>query len=447
LDGSIYPVALIGTFIPGVGDSAAGMAVGGKNGFPRGLYSIPALGVAPRFGFAWDPFGRQQTAVRGGVGVFYDRVQTDPGVFTVKNPPIVYTPSVFYGTIDQLAQTVGQSILAPTMISSLGGSEKQPVVYNFSLGIQQQLGAGRLLDVSYAGSLSRHIQWLQNRNAVPLGANFIDRNPQNVDPSLPGRSLPPNFFRYYQGYGDILTYDFGSSPNYNSLQVSLTQRPVRGFQFGLAYTFSKALGTASSYNANDQISPFLPARFWNYGPLTFDRSHIFALHYNWELPKPGRKWNVAIVKILADGWELAGITRIQSGAPFTPGFTTVDGQDITGTPSASARTVVLDSSAPAVNRFGRPARGTLGNAGAGVLRGPGMNNWDASLYRRIPLGSEKRFLQLRLESYNTLNHTQFSTVSQSARFDPLGNQIDPLFLQPTAARSPRRVQLAVRLNW
>jgi hypothetical protein len=109
--------------------------------------------------------------------------------------------------------------------------------------------------------------------------------------------------------------------------------------------------------------------------------------------------------------------------------------------------MVRDPTATAVNRFGRPAQGTFGNAGVGVLRGPGINNWDVSLYRRIALGSDNRFLQLGLESYNTPNHTQFSNLSTTARFDALGNQIDPVFLQPTAARSPRRLQLAARFSW
>jgi len=181
--------------------------------------------------------------------------------------------------------------------------------------------------------------------------------------------------------------------------------------------------------------------------LTFDRSQTLTLHYNWTLPKLGQKLNIRPLRVLANGWELAGITRLQTGQPFTPGFSTVDGQDITGTASGSARVTVRDPTAAAVNRFGRPAQGAFGNAGVGVLRGPGLNNWDMSLYRRVSLGSDKRFLQLRLESYNTPNHTQFSSVSTTARFDVMGNQIDPLFLQPTAARSPRRLQLAARFSW
>jgi hypothetical protein len=137
---------------------------------------------------------------------------------------------------------------------------------------------------------------------------------------------------------------------------------------------------------------------------------------------------------------------MMSGAPFTPGFSTTDGQDITGTPSESARIQVVDPTAPPAERFRRPERGTFGNAGASILRGPGTNNWDLSLYRTLRL-PERKTLQLRFETYNTFNHTQFSSLSTSARFDPEGAQIDPLFLEPTGARSARRIQFALRLNW
>ncbi len=135
-----------------------------------------------------------------------------------------------------------------------------------------------------------------------------------------------------------------------------------------------------------------------------------------------------------------------SGAPFTPSFSTVDGANITGTPSESARVNVANPDADPLYRFGRPVHGSFGNAGTNVLRGPGVNNWDISLYRRIPL-CEGKYIQLRFESYNTFNHTQFSSTSTAARFDAQGNQVDALFLQPTAARTARRVQLAMRLNW
>jgi hypothetical protein len=143
---------------------------------------------------------------------------------------------------------------------------------------------------------------------------------------------------------------------------------------------------------------------------------------------------------------MAGISRFSTGGPFTPGLSTVDGQDITGTPSEGARLVVVAPSARPRERFGRPPRGSFGNVGVGVLRLPGINNWDISVYREIRL-MERTRLQLRFESYNTFNHSQFSSLTTTARFNAQGQQVDALFLEPSAARSPRRVQLAMRLNW
>ena len=133
--------------------------------------------------------------------------------------------------------------------------------------------------------------------------------------------------------------------------------------------------------------------------------------------------------LVTDGWEMAGISRFTTGGAFTPGLSTVDGQDITGTPSENARLYVLNPDAPPLERFGRPARGTFGNVGVGVLRLPGMNNWDISVYKSVRI-TERIRTQLRLESYNTFNHSQFSSVTSTARFSAQGVQVDPLFLEP-----------------
>jgi len=211
------------------------------------------------------------------------------------------------------------------------------------------------------------------------------------------------------------------------------------------YTFSKALGTASS--DTDTVSAFLSTHSRNYGVLSYDRPQVLTLRYNYRLPEPGKRLRYRALGIVTDKWEISGIGRFMSGAPFTPSFSTTDSANITGTPSESARPDAVHPTADPVNRFGRPARGSFGNVGRNTLRGPGVNNWDISLYRQVPIREGGKYIQVRLESYNTFNHTQFSAVSQAARFDVQGNQVDPLFLQPTSARSPRRVQLAMRFNW
>ena len=97
--------------------------------------------------------------------------------------------------------------------------------------------------------------------------------------------------------------------------------------------------------------------------------------------------------------------------------------------------------------FGPPAVGTFGNASKDVIRGPGINNWDISTFKNIPLPWEKLKLQFRGELYNAFNHTQYSAFDTAARFDQKGAQTNAGFGQFTAARQPRRIQLALRANF
>ena len=447
LNGAMYSQGLVGTFAPGVGTPAMGMATEGK-GVPPGCYTLPALSYAPRFGFSWDPFSRTRTRVHGGVGVYFDRIMGNPTMGMMPNPPTIFSPTVYYGTFDTLAESAGQGILGPSNVTSLYGRGKSPTVYNFSFGIQQQITRGMMLDVSYVGSLGRHLLWQRNINAVPLGARFLDEHPENRDPTTANNVLPDNFLRPYQGYGNIDQYEFASTMNYNSLQVRAVRRFARGTQVQVSYTFSKALGSNSSDGDNVNIFGFNP-RHYDYGPLNYDRRHVMSASYTYTFPRPGRALGSRAMGIVTDGWQLSGITRITTGGPFTPTWTFISGQtNVTGTPTQNARISVLDPNAAPLERFRPPERGSFGTAGPGVLRLPGMHNWDMSLYRSIKL-RERTSMQLRFETYNTPNHTQFSNVSRQARFQSATDwtQMDPLFLQPTAARAPRTMQVALRLNF
>jgi hypothetical protein len=97
--------------------------------------------------------------------------------------------------------------------------------------------------------------------------------------------------------------------------------------------------------------------------------------------------------------------------------------------------------------FARPAKGDWGNAAKDIVRGPGINNWDISLFKNFALWSERKTLQFRCEMYNAFNHTQYSSVDTTARFDTAGNQVNARFGQVTATRSPRVVQFSLSFRF
>ena len=320
------------------------------------------------------------------------------------------------------------------------------------LGVQRNIGFATVLDVAYVGSVARNLMWQRNINQVPYGANFAAAN---QDPSNPGRPLPINFYRPYPGYGTISYREFAGSSNYHSLQTQANRRFAKGLQFGFSWTWSKLMNFAEG-NFND-VATYAPLRAWNYGKGGFDRTHNVNINYAWDLPRASSMWNNGLVRTVLDGWQLSGITTFMSGAPLGVSLATTDNADIAGG-GDGVRTVmlanpVLPKSEQKLTRFfnteafGRPATGSFGNAPKDVFRGPGINNWDASLMKNIGLPMEGHRLQFRAEFYNVFNHTQFSDVDTAARFDVAGRQVNTRFGQLIAARSPRQIQFSLRYSF
>jgi hypothetical protein len=301
--------------------------------------------------------------------------------------------------------------------------------------------------------VGRHLLWLRNVNPEPAGARFLTLHPENRDPTN-NAVYSPNFLRPYRGYGDIPEYEFGSTSSYNSLQTGFQTQVGVGLTVRGSYTFGKTLGTAVSDST--AVSPFLPPRDRNYGRLRIDRDHVFTMNYTWAAPRrwlPANRW----LRRPLDGWEFNGTTMFSRGQAFMPTFSTVDGMNFAGTGSEpnstnGARMLWLggtDFARPALPRpSGVVEQIYWGNVGVGILRGPGINNWDMRVTRRFRL-SEKgsRSLEFRGEFFNFPNHTQFSGLDTVARFDATGAQINTMFLQPSGSRRPRQIQFVLKLSF
>ena len=456
--GSQVGAALIGKYVPGTGSTSNGLVVGGVNGFTAGLFTVTPINVAPRFGFAWKTPGVKNLVVRGGIGVFFDRTRQLITSGTTANAPVSFAPTVYYGNLATLAQSAGalgaSSISSAQVISGV----KMPSTTSYSLGLQKELPGGFLADAAFVGSYSRHLLDSRNINPVPLYSQF---DPANLDTTTK-TPLPDDFFRRYRGLSNINIFEFASNANYNALQTSIQRRFAGRVGFGTSYTFSKVLGVASAYSSS--ISSYFNARHYNYGPLSYDRNQVLKMNYSYDIPNAARYLGDGtgrkLLSPVLSGWTVSGVTSFISGAPFTPTFTTTNSQNITGSTDGPRITVVGDpNSVPAGQRtiyhtfntaaFVVTPVGSFGNAAPGLLRGPGIQNWDFSLKKDVPLGlGERRVLQLRAEAYNAFNRTNFTTVSTAAQFNPTtGAQTNANFGAYTAAAPGRILSFSARLQF
>jgi hypothetical protein len=470
LTGQSAPAALIGAIVPGSGNPSNGMITpdtAGQYGLTRGLIHDRGVHYGPRFGLAWIPGGPAgKTVIRLGGGVFYERIQGNMIFNQINFPPGLLTPKIYYGNLNDIAKSSGT--LFPLAAAGLSPEGKLPTVYNYNLSVQRELPGGTILDVGYVGTQTRHGLARAPFNDPPFGAAWL---PQNQDPTrtstpatvLGDNALPVDLLRPYPGYvgvgvavaqsglgaGGYLS-TFGSSSNYNSLQIGVNRRAGRNLQFGLAYTWSKALGTDTDYQF---VGNPVNHRKADYSLLTFDRTQNFVFNYIYDVPALSTKLaalNHPVMRLILDHWQVTGITSFMSGAPIAIGSTAGNQTSATGSyavqgvsgPTLNRRITGDEGWAPRpiltcnpnlskgdrtlyayidTSCFQPALPGSMGmDSALRPVRGPGLNNWDMSIYKRIPLGSESRYLQLRLEMYNVWNHTQWSFLNVTPTFDATG---------------------------
>jgi hypothetical protein len=492
LNGSTAPSAFIGTEIPGVGNRFNGAIPANTAGLPRGMMDSRGIQWAPRLGFSWSPFGNNKWVVRGGGGISYSRIQGQSIFNQLPNPPSLVEAQLYYGNIGDLngatpLQAVGQS----TGISRDG---HLPTVYSFNLGFQRELPWKGLIDVSYVGTISNHLAAFYPYNNLAPGSAWL---PQNQDPTaavtsgtvLGANALPPNFYRQYLGYGgqnnntanntNGSLWGFGANANYNGLQMSYKKRMSNGIQMGAHYTWSKALGVLSTDNNNGGLNLFAnPLNSVNYkkvsyGLLSFDRRHALNIDVVYNLPSGAIKGTFLdnpVGKVVLAGWQLSAVGGYASGPPQIATYAlqgvsqTVLNQEITGSADIAPRAALVcnptrGGSKTQISYIDTsclvPAqKGSIGgDSSIGAFNGLGYRNWDASIMKKFNMGGEgRRYAQIRFETFNVFNHTEWSGINLTPTFSPTTGAITNL-AGPTnifgygalnAVRTPRNVTLGAK---
>ena len=394
-------------------------------GFPRGVVQNNYDTFQPRVGFAYNLDGRGRTILRGGFGMFYERVQGNDVYNAALNPPFAYQPSatnVYFSNPNTSAltgQTTVQSF--PSALTNIKYNYPPPGTADFSFGLQHELAPSIVMQIQYVGSLG----WDQNNdrqiNTLPLTDSNNAANPYDNREGVANGSLNQNLYRIFPGFAQINQEENETNFNYHSFQAGIRLENRHGLTTQVSYTWSHNIDLVTN-DLGGLSNPFNPS--YDRGSDTgFDRRHIFNVSYVYSLPWYKKSSNLFAREFLG-GWQVSGVTAAETGLPL---YITYTGPDVVGLgccftnrpnkvasvsyPKKVGAWFSTSSFADPVAPWnGGPNQG-FGSAGKDSVVGPGLFNWNLSLFKAIPLTArEGPRIELRFESFNTFNHTQFQGV-------------------------------------
>jgi hypothetical protein len=409
-----------GQIVPNTGDPLNGLITAtDRRGLPVGrqlmLTNKDVFG--PRVGFAYNIASR--TVIRGGYGINYFW-GTANNVGRHLNPPFVASANVQGARLSNPAGGTGR--VFPPNVNSLDILNQQPSVQSWSFTVQREVAAHTSFEIGYSGTRGTHL---------PGGIQL-----NQADPARTGNA---NLRRPFLGYGTISYNENSALAKYHGLEASLVRRFSRGVSFEASYTWSKSLGHVEG-NPLDSRNKNL-----DFGLLDLDRTHMLSFNYVWEMPfcrgEPG-----AVAAVLR-GWQLSGIATFMSGLPVNvtqPGDVAnfgggTGGQrpDLVGDPhEGRGRSLTRYFNTAAFQQVTRPLG--IGTSPVNPVRGPGINNFDISLFKNIAPREGMR-LQVGAEFFNLANHSQFEGLG--------GGLGSATFGQVTNARDPRVIQFRAKFSF
>jgi hypothetical protein len=422
------------------------------------LYNYDWNNLAPRVGFAWQPFKKDTTVVKAGAGAFYNApLLYNQFLNTGTQYPFRYVPTFtsvagnnitlanpFPGGLPPCTRSVTDkevynATLNPTGTCQavLGGlsispNYRTPYILQWSLGIQQALTKSIVGEVTFFGSKGTKLPLSINRNQIDVNSSM-------------GTGVQTN--RPFKGYAAVNHQDTRSNSEFNSLQTSLKQTFNQGVSFTLAYTYGKSIDGGGGIGSGSNSSG-APQNIYNLraerGLSDFNVKHRLVFSPVAELPfgRNKRYLNHGMGALLAGGFQVSGIFQYQTGRPFTVSnaatnnsgsFQSADRPNVVADPNASIDTGTGAKTHTVAEWFNVHAftlatpskvsstgvttqQGAFGNAGRNIVIGPGFTNLDLTLARKFTIW-EGIGGQFRAEGFNIFNHPNFfNPLTQGVQF-------------------------------
>ena len=413
----------------------------GQNGFRRTPWNNDLNNFGPRFGFAYNPVAN--TIVRGGFGIFSVGTMSSGAFgFLLSDPIFADADGGRYNTIDQITPRTTLDRVPYEPVDKLGRNalsvnvfpDSNPMSYfsQWNLNVQRQLG-GFLVEAGYAGSKGSHLQYgSYNLNAIPVA----------LSPQAQGRRIAP-FVQYPQYPNGVTNNAWIGSSSYHSLQLKSERRFSGGLSYLASFTFSKLINMGE----NGYRDP-LGNRRLDRGISLDSAPYRFTFAPVYELPF-GRNRKFGIQSRALDaavgGWEVSAIATLQAGFPLNPG-NSIDTcncgsavyPNVSGNPNLAkgSRTEGkwFDTAA-----FSQPAQWTIGNAGRGIIWGPGLRGLDMTLSKYFNF-TERFRAQFRAEAYNLTNTPYFAQPNVQNGAGTFGRIT-------AVSNSARQMQLALKLHF
>jgi len=400
--------------------------------------------VGPRLGFAYDIAGNGKTVVRGGFGVFWNFTPGGTSSSKAQNPPFLQSTALTtsptgYGinllTKDGLPPPPGVDPNRPasgTTRSIFDINFRDAFARQWNINVQRAFGANYMVEVAYVGSQGRQMLLKGDPNQAPP---VVGVNDSNVN--RPYAALAPAL----RSIGQVQST---GRLNYNGLLVKFQRRFADNFSFLNSYTYGKAMDLNSDNDGTVTLTNVYNPEY-NYGPADYDITHTLSSSWIYEIPWAQNK--------AYGGWQLGGILLLRGGLPLT--VTQTQNVQSTGTGNRPNRICDGNLSNPTIDKwfdtscFVPPSdiTGTYGDAGRGIIRGPGSFNIDASLIKNTRFG--KVNTEVRVEAFNILNHPQFANPNTTIGNAAVGT-ITSMLSSPSCSlcgTTERQIQIAFKARF